>query len=317
MNAMLLAAGRGERMEPLSSVVAKPALEVLGEPLCATAVRQLARFGDPLVVNLHRHPRQVAAAVREVLGNRRALFSWEPVLLGGAGGLAQARRLLGPGALLVGNGDTVSALDLAPLAAAADPECCTLGLVPHPDPSRWSSVELATDGQVTAILPAGASHRDGLFLFTGFQVLGARVVASLPPPPGEMAPVWRRLRESGLLRGLLLSGAWQEAGTPHGFHDLVVGRAGPTGWRHPDARVAEEVVLEHSAVGRGCVVGRGCRLVATVVTGGTAIGERCVLDGCVVAGPFALPAGTRARGELLLPVGRYLLSSAGASGHRA
>ena len=194
MNAMLLAAGRGERMEPLSSVVAKPALEVLGEPLCATAVRQLARFGDTLVVNLHRHPRQVAAAVREVLGDRRVFFSWEPVLLGGAGGLARARRLFGPGPLLVGNGDTVSALDLAPLAAPADPECCTLGLLPHPDPRRWSSVELASDGRVRTIFPAGAADGGDLFLFTGFQVLGAEVLACLPSPPGELAPVWQRLR---------------------------------------------------------------------------------------------------------------------------
>ncbi|HPW55748.1 MAG TPA: sugar phosphate nucleotidyltransferase [Thermoanaerobaculaceae bacterium] len=317
MNAMLLAAGRGERMEPLSSVVAKPALEVLGEPLCATAVRQLARFGDTLVVNLHRHPRQVAAAVREVLGDRRVFFSWEPVLLGGAGGLARARRLFGPGPLLVGNGDTVSALDLAPLAAPADPECCTLGLLPHPDPRRWSSVELASDGRVRTIFPAGAADGGDLFLFTGFQVLGAEVLACLPSPPGELAPVWQRLREAGRLRGVVLRGEWQEAGTPRGFLDLVLDRVGPLGWRHPQAILAEDAVLEHSAVGRGCGVGRGCRLMATVVTAGASIGPRSEIEGCVVAGAFALPAGTRARDELLLPGGRYALPPAGATGQRA
>ena len=96
MNGMLLAAGRGQRMEPLSSVVAKPALEVLGEPLLATALRQLAACCEPLVVNLHRHPRQIAASVREVLLGRRVRFSWEPELLGGSGGLAAARAVVRP-----------------------------------------------------------------------------------------------------------------------------------------------------------------------------------------------------------------------------
>jgi len=314
VNAMLLAAGRGERMEPLSSVVAKPALEVVGEPLCASAARQLAQLGDPFVVNLHRHPRQVAAAIREVLPHRRVFFSWEPELLGGTGGVARARRLFSPGPLLVGNGDTVSALDLAALAAAVEPDCCTLGLVPHPDPARWSSVELGPDGRVTAILPAGAARRSDLFLFTGFQVLGAQVLASLPPPPGEWAPVWRRLRETGRLHGVVLQGRWQEAGDPRAYRDLVVGSLEASGWRHPLSRVAEDVTLDRSAVGRGCSVGAGCRLTATVVTAGAAVGSRCVLEGCVVAGAFDLPEGTAAREALLLPTGRFPLPPARAAG---
>lgn len=311
---MLLAAGRGARMEPLSSVVAKPALEVCGEPLCATAVRQLAAFADLLVVNLHRHPRQVAAAVRQVLGRRRVVFSWEPELLGGAGGLARARRYLGPGPLLVGNGDTVSELDLAPLVAAVEPDRCVLGLVPHPDPARWSSVELDADGRVTAILPAGVAPRGEAFLFTGFQGLGADVVAALPAPPGEMAPVWRRLRDAGCLRGVVLRGTWREAGDPRGYHELVLDRVGPGGWRHPEAAVDTGAVLDRSAVGRGCAVRRGCRLVATVVTAGATLGAGCEIEECVVAGAFTLPPGTRARGELLLPGGRHPLRAARGAG---
>lgn len=310
MNGMLLAAGRGQRMEPLSSVVAKPALEVLGEPLLASGLRQLAARSEPLVVNLHRHPRQVARSVREVLPGRCVRFSWEPDLLGGAGGLAAARRWFGPGPLLVGNADTVSRLDLAPLVAAADSDGIVLGLVPHPDPAAWSAVRLAPDGRVTSILPAGAPEEGEPFLFTGFQVLGAPVVAALPPPPGEMAPVWRRLREAGCLRGVVLSGWWREAGDPEAYRHLVASSTPAGGWRHPQATVGSCVELVRSAVGRGCAVGTDCHLRDSVVTAGATLGDGCTIERCVVAGEFRLPDGTTASDSLLLPQGRFPLPPA-------
>lgn len=307
MNGMLLAAGRGQRMEPLSSVVAKPALEVLGEPLLASGLRHLAACCEPLVVNLHRHPGQVAASVREVLPGRRVRFSWEPDLLGGAGGVAAARRWFAPGPLLVGNADTLSRLDLTPLRNANDPDGIVLGLLPHPDPAAWSAVRLAPDGRVTSILPAGASGEGEPFLFTGFQILGASVVATLPPPPGEMAPVWRRLREAGRVRGAVLSGWWREAGDPEAYRHLVVSTTSASGWRHPDATVGPGVELVRSAVGRGCSVGAGCRLRDSVVTAGAMLGDGCEIERCVVAGGLRLPGGTRANDALLLPRGRFPL----------
>jgi NDP-sugar pyrophosphorylase family protein len=310
VNGMLLAAGRGQRMEPLSSAVAKPALEVLGEPLLASGLRQLAACCEPLVVNLHRHPGQVAASVREVLPGRRVRFSWEPELLGGSGGVAAARRWFGPGPLLVGNADTLSRLDLAPLLAANDPDGIVLGLVAHTDPARWSAVRLAADGRVTSILPAGACGEGEPFLFTGFQVLGAGVVAALPPPPGEMAPVWRRLREAGRLRGAVLSGWWREAGDPEAYRRLVVSGAPSDGWCHPESAVGSGVSLSRSAVGRGCVVGPGCRLRESVVTAGATLGDGCEIERCVVAGRFRLPESTKASDELLLPQGRFPLPPA-------
>ncbi|OYW01084.1 MAG: hypothetical protein B7Z61_12815, partial [Acidobacteria bacterium 37-71-11] len=91
MNGMLLAAGWARRMEPLSSTIPKPALEVLGRPLLASTLANLGRAGCArIVVNLHRHPERVAAAAREAVTGE-VLFSWEPALLGGAGGVAAAR----------------------------------------------------------------------------------------------------------------------------------------------------------------------------------------------------------------------------------
>ena len=190
---MLLTAGLGRRMEPLSSVVPKPALEVLGRPLLSSALANLRRAGCAgIVANLHRHPELVAAAARSAGGGTVA-FSREPELLGGAGGVAAARPLLGEDDVLVGNGDTWGDLDLAPLLAAQAPGTVALALIPHPDPRRWSSVILGEDGLVTAVRPArvGRSGR-------------ALPLHRFPDPGRETS--WRRS-----LRG---RARWPLSGTP-------------------------------------------------------------------------------------------------------
>jgi NDP-sugar pyrophosphorylase family protein len=299
VNGMLLAAGRGDRMEPLSSVVPKPALDVLGEPLLASALGALRRAGcERIAVNLHRNPGAVAAAAREAGGG--LLFSWEPDLLGSAGGVAAVRPLLGDGPMLVANADTWSDLDLARLLRAGDDALATLALVPHPDPTRWSSVVLADDGTVRALLPAGAPATDARFLFTGFQLLGAEVVRGLPPPPGGMAEVWDALRSRRRLRGVVVPGAWREAGSPLAYRDLVLGRLGDRRWVHPQATVAEDARVERSAVGAGCRVERGAEVVGCVLTAGASVGAGSTLAGCVLAGTLNV-AGQAHRDELIVP----------------
>ncbi|TAM46792.1 MAG: hypothetical protein EPN53_12640 [Acidobacteria bacterium] len=306
MNGMLLAAGCARRMEPLSRTIPKPALEVLGRPLLASALATMRRAGCARpVVNLHRHPERVAAAAREA-GSGEILFSWEPELLGGAGGVAAARPLFGPGPLLVGNADTFGDLDLAPLLAAADESTATLALIPHPDPTRWASVILGPDGSVAAFLEAGARHPGERYLFTGFQRFGERVLAALPEPPAEMAAVWEPLRRRGRLRGVVVTGSWQEAGSPSAYRDLVIGLLGERSWVHPGATVADDSVVERSAVGAGCRVEAGARVEGCVLTAGAVAGRGCSLRACVLAGAVA-PAGEALADTLVLADARVAL----------
>jgi len=285
---MLLAAGRGERMEPLSSLVAKPALEVLGSPLLASSLENLRRAGcAEIVVNLHRHPEQVEAAARNASGGK-VRFSREPALLGGAGGVAAARPLLGEGPVLVGNADIWGTLDLTAVVSARDEGVATLGVLPHPDPARWSSVVLDSGGRVREFLRPGA-HGDGeRFLFTGFQLLGREVVAALPSPPCEMSTVWNTLRQVGRLLGAVVEGEWREAGTPFAYRELVVGSLAGTAWVHPDAIVEDGSSVVRSAVGAGCRVAAGAEITGCVVTAGARVDAGSNLRDCVIAGPVCL-----------------------------
>jgi len=308
MNGMLLAAGFGERMEPLSTVVPKPALEVLGRPLLASALSHLSAAGCArVVVNLHRHPEWVAAAARATARGSLS-FSWEPELLGSAGGVSAARPLLGDGPVLVGNADTWSELDLQGLLSAGDADTAVLALLPHPDPMRWSSVVLGRDRCVEAFLAPGTAHSGERFLFTGFQLLGATVVASLPEPPAAMAQAWEELRRHGALKGVVVSGSWREAGTPEAYRALVVGLLGNEPWIHPQAAVAPDSTVVRSAVGAGCRLSAASAVYDCVLTAGAAVASGCELRSCVVAGVTVTSAGA-VSDAVLLPEGRFPLRS--------
>lgn len=306
---MLLAAGRGERMEPLSSLIPKPALEVLGRPLLASALDHLLQAGcSPIVVNLHRHPEAVARAARAAVPPEVELsFSHEPELLGSAGGIGAARRFFGAGPLLVANADVWARLDLAPLLARARPEGAVLGLLPHPDPERWSAVELGEGGVVRRIVPAGATTVGTPYLFTGFQVLGEGVVARLPSTPADMGPLWGELVHRRLLYGVPLEGSWWEAGTPGSYRTLVSALLAGACWRHPGAQVAGGAEVRGSAVGAGCTVADGAVVEDSVLTAGARVGAGVRLERCVAAGEMEIAAPYRGRDRLILPWGECAL----------
>jgi NDP-sugar pyrophosphorylase family protein len=304
LNGMLLAAGRGERMEPLSTVVPKPALDVLGRPLLGSALAHLRRAGClRVVVNLHRHPDAVAAAARD---SGELSFSWEPDLLGGAGGLCAARPLLGEGAVLVANTDVWSDLDLAPLLAAGADGTVVLALLRHPDPARWSSVVLDGAGHVREILPPGAPSAADRYLFTGFQLFGSGALASLPTGRAEMPTAWDVYRRRGALRGIEVRGTWHEVGTPGAYRTLVTGLVAAEGWVHAQGVVAEGARVRRSAVGAGCRVGANAALDGSVLTSGAAVEAGCELRRCVAAGPVTL-AGSLSD-ALIVPAGRFPLA---------
>ena len=307
MNGMLLAAGHGERMEPLSTFVAKPALEVLGRPLLASALDHLVRAGcRPTVVNLHRHPDQVEAAARAA-GGAELRFSREPELLGGAGGVAAARAHFEPGPVLVANADVWADLELAPVIDAVARDTVVLALLPHPDPGRWGSVVLGPAGHVAAFLAPGAAGPDERFLFTGFQALGEEVVRGLPEPPAEMSEVWQALLRRRRLLGVRVQGSWREAGSPGAYRELVAALLGGVSWAGPSARVAPGAEVVASAIGAGCRVAAAAAVRDSVVTAGAIIDAGSRVRRCVVAGDVTVPRGSSHEDALVLPCGSFPL----------
>src|SRR5438128_6658954 len=156
--ALLLAAGLGTRLRPLTDVRAKPAIPVAGEPMIRRIIRWLAANRiDDLVLNLHHRPDTLTAAVGDGrdLGVR-ARYSWEqPRILGSAGGPRLARPIVGADRFWIINGDTLTDVDLTALAGAHAESGArvTLALVPNSDFLRYGGVQLDADHRVTGFTP--------------------------------------------------------------------------------------------------------------------------------------------------------------------
>lgn len=296
--ALILAAGYGTRLRPLSDRIAKPLLPVGGVSLLERAARRLVAAGcDALAVNAHHRANEVAAAAEALRLGVPVTVYRETEILGTGGPLGNARALLETGPrFLVHNGDVLSDLDLAALLAAHDTSgaLATLALVDWPE---VNTVTVGADGTVTAIggdAPHGASgeavapapgnvagrpplHRT----YTGIAVFTSAFLDFIPEGPSSLVPaLLRAMRERpGSVRGHLADPClWNDLGTMRRYLDACRD-AGPA----PDAAAgaALRVDLARRAVhGDGWTVteeendAERLRLAAEAVLAGRAEGER-------------------------------------------
>src|SRR5436190_4449919 len=184
-HAVILTAGLGTRLRPLTDVRAKPAIPVAGEPMIRRIVAWLVAKGvDDLVLNLHHRPETLTAC----LGDGRDLgarvrYSWElPRILGSAGGPRLARPIVGAGAFLIVNGDTLTDVSLERLADAhtASGALVTLALVPNREFLRYGGVQIDAEGRVTGFVRRGPSA-EGSYHYVGVQIADGRAFDAVEP----------------------------------------------------------------------------------------------------------------------------------------
>jgi mannose-1-phosphate guanylyltransferase len=298
---MVLAAGRGERMRPLSDVLPKPALPLPDGPLVGWAAR-LARdagAGRVVVNTWHLAERLEATLLQLELGGVDVVQSPEEHLMGGAGGLALARDrglLQGEKPVLVVNGDCVSQLDLTSLVNhhVASEELVTLALLPHLDPTRWSRVILDRQSRVERIAAPGVPDRGEVpLLYPGVMLVSAEALAALPSAEGEVdRELWQPALAAGRLGGVVVSGHWREVGTPSAYLEAVLLCLEGRSYLHPEAWVADGASLIRAMIGRGVRVEDGAEVEDSVVAEGAVVGrgarvQRSVLLGRVEVAPGA------------------------------
>lgn len=296
MTALVLTAGLGTRLDPLTRLVAKAAVPLAGPTLIERVLAWLRRNGiRDVVLNLHHKPETITAIVGDGahLG-LRVRYSWEQPLLGSAGGPRHALDLLGAGTFLIVNGDTVAEVPLAPLLQmhAQSGADVTMALVPNPAPHHYNGVRLDLRRQVTAFVPAGDAAV-GSWHFIGIQAVQASVFAALADgvPAESVAGLYRERLASrpGSLRGWPVGRPFVDVGTPADYLRGVLALKAGT----PDASVIEA----------GATVDPSARVVRSVVWAAARVGAGATLEDCVVAGPVSVPAGLEARRAVLVPAG--------------
>ena len=211
---MILAAGRGERMRPLTDTVPKPLLPVGGKPLIVWHIERLARAGFcELVVNHAHLGTQIESALGD--GSRFGVnirYSPEAEALETAGGIANALPLLGDGPFLVVNGDIYCDFDFAGLALK-DSETAFLVLVDNPAQHPGGDFSLV-DGKV---LPKGERQ----LTFSGIGLYRPEMFAGIPRgAKAKLAPLLRAQMAAGKVGGVHFRGRWEDVGTPQRLTQL-------------------------------------------------------------------------------------------------
>jgi MurNAc alpha-1-phosphate uridylyltransferase len=212
MKAMLLAAGRGERMRPLTDACPKPLLPVAGKPLIAWHLERLAAAGfTEVVINLSWLGEQIATALGD--GSRHGLritFSREPwPALETGGGIVNALPLLGPAPFLLVNGDVYADVDFTTLKLAPG-DLAQLVLVPNPDHHPVGDFWLEPAGRIVA----GGSGQAERLTYSGIALLDPALFDGASGGRFPLLPWLERAREAGRLGGQRHDGHWLDVGTP-------------------------------------------------------------------------------------------------------
>jgi MurNAc alpha-1-phosphate uridylyltransferase len=216
MKAMILAAGRGERLRPLTDTLPKPLMEVRGKPLIVWHLERLAAAGlRDIVVNVSHLGHLIVAALGD--GARWGVaiaWSKEAQPLETAGGLANARNLLGDQPFLLVNADVYCEYPFALLAKAALGD--SLGrivMVPNPAFRPQGDFSLS-QGKVGNL----SSPR---YTYSGLGLIDPRIVASIAAGArAPLAPLLRDAAAAGRLDGELFAGSWNDVGTPERLAEL-------------------------------------------------------------------------------------------------
>lgn len=295
MKAMLLAAGLGTRLRPLTYELPKPMVPVLGRPVMEHILRLLAKHGfDDVVANLHYFP----DLIRGRFGDGsdygvRLVYSHEPELLGTAGGVRNVRDHFGDETFLIISGDALTDIDLGALWAAHKEKggIATLALKRVEDTSQFGVVIVGEDGRIQGFQekpdPAEALSNLGN---CGIYVFEPEIFDYFPDTEfvdWAMDVFPTLLAQDVSFYGHEFPDYWNDVGSleeyRQGNFDALEGRVRVDMAANGAAAPGDAEVEGPVYIGEGCEIASGVRLTGPVVIGdGSRIGENSALRDTIV-----------------------------------
>lgn len=293
---MVLAAGLGTRLLPLTMLRAKPAVPFLGRPLIHYSMDLIAEL-NPLavVVNLHHLPETVISAVQQY---RRpavdtgkpleVLFSEEATIKGTAGGVRQAGKWLEADHIVVINGKIYSDLELSSVVRfhCREEALVTLVVVPFESGSPFNPVRLDLDGRVLGFGPQGPGRP---CTFTGIQILKHDVVGEISSSKSDLVKdVYPTLIAKGnRVLAYVSSNLWYECSTPWRYlqGSILLHRT-----RAPELTLQKEEPAESGLIkGSGCLIGAGSKVQNSILWEEAEIGKNCMVRNAIICSGVRIP----------------------------
>lgn len=227
MKAMILAAGLGTRLRPLTETLPKALLPVGGRPLIHYHLLLLKRFGiSDVFINLHHYGEKI---VREIGNGSRfglkVIYSEEPVILGTGGGVKRLCSELSAAPFIVLNADILIDIDLDDLVEFHDRKkgAATLVLREDPEADRYGPVDMDDQNRIRDILGQcdGNTGRLRRFMFTGAHLLEPKVLEFIPSDRFySITDAYIAMVDGGeRLYGYQTRGYWTDIGVPERYRD--------------------------------------------------------------------------------------------------
>jgi mannose-1-phosphate guanylyltransferase len=296
--AMVLCAGLGTRLRPLSFGLPKALMPVGDRPALSHILGSLAAAGlRRVVANAHHRADDLAAwartdEAREAMDGGELVLVREREILGTAGGVAHAAQQLGPGHVLVYNGDILSSgFDPMGAVRAFEASDAQVLWVVAPRPAGQGTVGLAEDGRVVRVRGRDFGDERSGADYLGIQVIGEDARRDLPAEGclvGDFAlPM---LARGARIETLRFDGPWSDIGDPRSLLAANLAwleRRGLGAWSAPNATVSDEVRLDRALVGAGATVQGSGALSRSVVMPGAHVEAPAENRIVPASGPFA------------------------------
>jgi len=285
MKAMILAAGFGTRLRPLTNTVPKPMVPIMNRPILEHTIHLLRTHGiQDITVNLHHLPE----FIENHFGDGKDFgvnlhWSYEPEILGTAGGIKKAQEFLDGEAFLVINSDVVTDCDLSKVISfhKAKGSALTLVVRQGDSPEQCDPIEVDDDDRIVHMVGASAKNKPDnttRILFTGIQVMEPEIFDRIPENKfyGTTTDVFPGMLEDGLpMFAYWHHGYWKDIGTIQSYLDvhkdlLVRGMEGglPIENNNPSNGHLTQPVL----------IGKNCKIADTANIGPYAVlGDNCTV----------------------------------------
>jgi len=320
---MILAAGFGTRLKPLTLGLPKPMFPVLNRPLLEHTLNFLSSQGiQDIIVNVHHLPEKII----EYFGDGsdfgvRLQFSREDEILGTAGGLKKAQSFLEKETFLVLNSDVLANinLDSAFKFHKEKKACLTLVVRQDAEPEKYSPIQLADDGRITRFVDASIKHSFATtqrIMFTGIQIMEPEIFSRIPANKfcGTTEDIFPSMIEEGLpVYGYLHEKYWIDMGTRETYiqaqADALEGRLALK--TSPSRNPEGPLVVPPVHIGKGCeisndaqvgphtVLGDGCRIRSgavvenSILWEGATIGSDATVQNSIIGKGVAIDTGAQ------------------------
>ena len=313
MKAMVLAAGFGNRLQPLTNILPKPMFPVLGRPLLSHTfdILKSANITD-IAVNVHHLPDSIIDYFeKEPPPDLNLYFSREEKILGTAGGIKKMESFLEDGPFILINSDIISDINLNKVIDFHKINNSKLTLVVRQDisPEQYNSIEICEDGRIAHFIGASSMEipqNTKRVMFTGIQIMEPEILKRIPSGQfcGTTEDIFPQMIEEKIpVFGYLHEGYWKDMGNRESYLevnadalDKKISLKGisqnelnssfilPPVWVGLNCHIADNAKIgPHSAIGPNCVIKSSAVIENSILWEGVTIGAGSTIKNSVIA----------------------------------